>query len=375
MAVSWREEQLFFDSDAYFKALGEAIGSAQQSVDIEMYIFEDDARGRPLLDLLAAAAARGLRVRVLVDGIGSPAWGTRLAALARAGVHSRIYHPAPWPLARSAPADLAVPGQLFKWLARINKRDHRKLCLIDRREAFCGSMNVSAQHAGWRETGLRVRGREVLDLEASYDLIWSRSHNPALPRELHSPVHRTVAQMSERLVATNHTLLLRRRHHRRLLLHIARSRRRVWITNPYFVPGPQLLRALCQAAQRGVDVRLLLPGRNDVPVIGWISRLYYLTLIGSGVRLFEYLPSVLHAKTVIVDNWARVGTSNLNYRSRYHDLEVDLLVTRRDSLAALLRQFRRDLQRAQRISESIARSAPLLQRLGGHLALLFRNWL
>jgi len=236
-------------------------------------------------------------------------------------------------------------------------------------------MNVSARHAGWRETGVRVRGREVLDLEASYDLIWSRSHNPRLPRERHSPVHRTVAQMSARLVATNHTLHLRRRHHRRLLLRIARSRHRVWITNPYFVPGPQLLRALCHAAQRGVDVRLLLPGRNDVPLIGWISRLYYLTLIRSGVRLFEYLPSVLHAKTLIVDDWARIGTSNLNYRSRYHDLEVDLLLTHRDSLAALLLQFRHDLQHARRITESIARSAPLLQRLGGHLALLFRNWL
>jgi cardiolipin synthase len=163
--------------------------------------------------------------------------------------------------------------------------------------------------------------------------------------------------------------------YRELLRKIAASRERIWITNGYFLPRPGLLRRLRAAARRGVDVRILLPRTSDVFFMPWASAMYYRSLIRAGIRVFEYLPGVLHAKTLIVDDWMTVGSSNFDYRSFLHNLEVDVVLRSEVARAHLLRQFRKDLRVSREVVYADCARRPLWQQLLGRLCLRFQYWI
>jgi cardiolipin synthase len=149
----------------------------------------------------------------------------------------------------------------------------------------------------------------------------------------------------------------------------------LWITTPYFVPPKPLLRALTRAAERGVDVRLLVPARSDVFFMPWASGPFYLTLLQAGARVYQYLPRVLHAKTSLGDQWALVGSSNLNHRSILHDLELDILLTEEASLAQLAIAFEADLNESILLDLQTYERQSWWKRLISRVVLLFRVFL
>ncbi|MCU0650015.1 MAG: phospholipase D-like domain-containing protein [Gemmatimonadaceae bacterium] len=364
--------RLYTDGADATAAVARAIESARHEVLVETYILRDDRIGWALVDLLRAAVARGVRCHVLADAVGS--WGARRAfwrALADAGVVTRRFHPLSLDLVNSF------------------RRDHRKLVIVDRAVAFTGGMNIGAEYGSslrserrtrwwrrWRSLGAtrpdayrdtlaRFDGPVASQLAAVFAEGWHRAGGapmpaleqvawsddagaPAVPlplREVHTESNAACLILDARPGRGQpETIAV-------LAAALGAARARAWITTPYFAPPDAALTLLADAVQRGVDVRLLLPGMSDVPVMRWAARGAYARLLASGVRLFEYQPAVLHAKTLVVDDaLSLVGSANLDYRSFWFNAECTVLVFDAVLAGAMAQSFRDDLADAHEVT-------------------------
>ena len=372
-------EQLFFTGDEFFPSLVRDIGKAKESIEVETYIFANDSLGKEVLAALTAAAARGVRVRVLVDGAGSYEWNHFMVdQLEHAGGESRVFNPFPWKLWQISRSIVRPPSlsKAIYLLLRVNRRNHRKICLIDRKIVYLGSFNISKNHVtqhgkvlGWRDTGVRLSDVNTTELVDAFETVWSG-------KQLNL---KFIAYFKE--VQLNPLFRLNNQRHRRkvlyknLLQRLQKSHRRIWITNAYFVPDIFLLRKLIKAARRGVDVRILLPHQSDIAFMPWASKMFYERLLSAGARIFEYLPTMLHAKTLIIDNWMTIGSSNLNHRSLLHDLEVDYCVQSDAAKFELLQQFLIDLNYTREIKFCDLKVRPWYQRIVGNILLYLRYFI
>src|SRR3990167_910773 len=371
------KEQVFFDGKTHFTYLLQDIAHAQKSIDLETYAFHNDHLGQQVAQALVDAAKRGVRVRVMVDGAGSPLWSTNFAnQLEIAGAITKVFHPFPWQLWNWSRSVVKLP-LLLKWtylILKINFRNHRKVCLIDKTIAYIGSLNICKHHLakseggdGWRDTSVRLSGTDFDDLQQAFESAWDHRTIKERIRKIFQQVHQDIP------VRLNYTRHRRRILYKNLLRKIAQCKQRIWITNAYFVPDNFLLKKLKEAARSGVDVRILLPRKSDVIVMPWASSTFYYSLLQAGVRIFEYLPSMLHAKSLILDHWMLIGSSNLNYRSLLHDLEVDINIATDSAKQTLVQQFLDDLQHARELSlHSWKKMRPLHQRMMGRLVLYMK---
>lgn len=374
----WESETLFGDGDEFFADILKSIDGARSKIDLESYIFEADALGERVAERLLLAAGRGVQVRIIVDAIGSPTWRMRYAGrLAAAGVQFKIYHENSF--GRFLSRDDVRKRRTISWLLkRLNQRNHRKVVLIDDAFAWLGSMNVSAVHlrsergeSAWRDSGVRVTGSGVAILQQSFDYIWAERRERRKMRR----VLNAAARPERTCVRVNITRALRRAVYEDLQSKLEGAKTRIWVRSAYFVPHGAVLRALRRGAKRGLDVRVLVPSRSDVVFMPWVAIALYRNLLRSGVRIFEYQPSMLHAKNLVIDNWMTVGSSNLNHRSLFHDLESDAVLCTESAREALLKQYEEDYANSIEVhSRSWGTTRPL-RWLVGNLLLLFRYWL
>jgi cardiolipin synthase len=372
-------EYIISNSFEFFEHLLNDIEQAKDSIDLETYIFSNDAMGERFAIALMQAAKRQVKVRVLVDGAGSPSWGNVLTRnLESAGVETRIYHPFPWRLwqwSRSRVRVSPVKKAIYLCL-NINRRNHRKVCIIDSQIGYVGSLNICQSHIDkdlwgdyWRDTAVRLHGIDFKDLVGAFDSAWDHMPIQERVREIFRNVHK------DPVFRVNNTRHRRRILYKNMLRQISRSRERIWITNAYFVPDSFLLNKLIAAAQRGVDVRILLPERSDVFMLTWTSATFYYNLVKSGVRIFEYLPSMLHAKTLIIDDWVSVGSTNLNHRSLLHDLEIDVNIRLPESKKIIVEQFKNDLVQSREVDLFSWQKRPYYQRIIGYAGLYLKYWI
>lgn len=373
------QQHVFAEGQAYFTALLTDIAQAQKSIELETYIFNADSLGEKVAAALIAAAQRGVQVRVLVDGAGSPLWGGKLTKqLEQAGVQTRIFHPFPWRLWQWSRSHLRKPGLLkaIYLLLKINSRNHRKVCVMDRKIAYIGSFNISKVHLqrqqggeGWRDTAIRISGIDLQELLQAFEATWE--HLP-IPERLQRAFSRINLNTIIRLNNTRHR---RRLLYKNLLRRILHTHQRIWMMNAYFVPDNFLLRHLKEAAKHGIDVRIVLPQKSDIFFMPWASMSFYQSLLEAGVRIFEYKPSMLHTKILMLDDWIVVGSSNLNHRSLLHDFEVDVVITSPEACQTLEEQFILDLKNSQEVQLSHWKKRPLYQRFLGKLLLYLKYWI
>jgi cardiolipin synthase len=344
----WEREFAYFSNAEYFPALVRGIQESRHSIELETYILEPGTTGDEVLQALAEASLRGVRVRLLVDGLGSLFWlGTIRERLRGSRVELRVFHA------------LAFWGKAF---AQMNRRLHRKICIFDHRIAFVGSFNIT--HREQRDTSVQVEGLPVKKLLEAFERAWE--HQPAFFKKRESGLG---------LVRLNETRRMRRQCNRDLVRRIREARHRIWITNAYFVPPFFLLRALCLAGLRGVDVRLLLPAEPDHLYMKWLSEAYYQTLILSGIRVLEFQGPFLHAKTALIDHsTCMAGSTNLNHRSLIHDLEVDVLLTHEETGRIFETQFLKDAESSREVSLESIRRKGILNQMLRWLVHFFRYW-
>ncbi len=343
-----------------FQRMLEAIAAARHSIRFEMYIFRADETGARFRDALTAAAARGVNVHVLLDGVGSTGlWSDCWRELRAHGGTARVFNP------------FSLRGFLF--------RDHRKLLVIDDQVAFVGGFNIANEYdgdgvtVGWRDLGWELHHPDaVKPLAAAFDGMFRRFdlHHRFL-RRIRQPLARRI-----RVGAHGPVLLggprLRRDPFGASLLQALREAKNVQLVSGYFVPTYRLRRALRRVARRGGTVELLLAGQSDVPIAQTAARALYGSLLRAGVRIYEYQPQILHAKMAIVDDAVFVGSANLDIRS--HRINYELMV-RVDSapLAAEARAiFAADQARSVEITLPMWRTGrSWLTRLRGHWAVFF----
>ena len=330
----------------------EAIAGARTTVRFENFIFAGDTTGRSFAEALAAAAKRGVDVKVLYDPIGTMMvkGGSIADVLRRDGVTTRPFQPlspfAPW-----------------SWL-RFRHRDHRKTLTIDGEIAFVGGLCISDNWSpsqkggrGWRDTALRVRGSIALDVESAFDAMWESSTSPpTLAPAGSGDGQPAVAILAEDLPGKGRVASIYE--------WLARSAQETLeITDAYMVAPAKVLGALQDAARRGVSVRILLPGRNNHPVAGAAARWIYEGLLDAGVRIFEWEGVMIHAKTAVADGRiALVGSSNLDPLSMSLNFELNLAVVDAATGEAMHRMFERDLSEARAVLPAAWRRRPLWQK-------------
>jgi len=321
------------DSGAqFFPALLAAIDAARHEVHLESYIFADDETGQAVCNALIAAARRGIAVRVLVDGFGAPDFAeTLLPALAAAGVMALAYRPE---LAR------------FSFRRHRLRRLHRKLATIDGEIAFVGGINIiddlnNADRSPPRyDYTVRVEGPLLMPIQRAMRRLWEivvwvkmkrrfRIAQDAAPTPLPRGRQRAAFVLRDNI-----------RHRRDIeeayLTAIADARQSVLIANAYFLPGRRFRKALADAAQRGVQVTVLLQGRIEYRLFHYATQALYGQLLGAGIRIFEYHKSFLHAKVAVIDrHWATVGSSNIDPFSLLLAKEANLVVRDHDFAAQL----------------------------------------
>lgn len=352
------EYALFTEGDDLYDAMAGSIGAARERVDLETYIYAGDEVGWRLGEALAARARAGVPVRLLVDAAGSLfSFPDSLDSYLRQhGVVVRRFHRWSWrrPL-------------------RFYRRNHRKLLAIDGREAYVGGFNIHRESSRaaygpgrWRDTHVRLSGALAEHASALFDAFWAgdRSWSP-----------RSVRETGDALVP-NHSRICRHQVHCLYVRLLRSAERSLYLTTPYFVPDHRTQHELMQAAGRGVDVRLLLPGKSDVPIARWAARAAYRTLLSAGIRLFEYQPRVLHAKTAVVDGAvATVGTANLDYRSLFVNYELNLFSAHRTLCAALEAQFLADLTEAMEVTAPAWSGRPWSGMVAESVGWMARRWL
>jgi len=308
----------------YFPALLDAIARARREIHLETYIFELDELGQRVAQALIDAAARGVRVRVLADGIGSRtfdvAWRARLRS---AGIDLLFYRPERSP---------------YRFKRARLRRMHRKIVIIDACIAFVGGINIVADHTGQAtasvryDYAVRVEGPILADICGAAQRLWLLvrwSHLRRRPRR-QAPLPACTAEAGEQAAAflVRDTLRHREDIERAYLAAIAGARREILIANAYFLPGRRFRKALAEAARRGVRVVLLLQGRSDHPLMRWAAHALYGHFLAQGIEVHEYQCSEMHAKVAVIDDdWATVGSSNIDPFSLLLAREANVVTT------------------------------------------------
>lgn len=321
---------VFVEGDTLYEAMHEDIARASDNIRLECYILADDEIGSPMLNALAKASRAGRRVQVRVDAFGS--WRLIPPARVRALIDDDVH----WDWSR--PWSWRHPWQF-------NVRNHRKLLIIDDAVAYIGGFNLDRRNsrravgaARWRDTHVRLTGPRVAEAITLFD---------EYPRAPLGPVPTARSPLA---LLSNRSRRCRHRLRCAFTEAFDHARERLWLTTPYFAPDRRSQRALCGAARRGVDVRLLVPGESDVPLAQWAARAAYAHMLEAGVRIWEYQPRVLHAKTALVDQgWATVGTANFDYRSFFLNDEINLLGHAPALNAILAEQFTQDLMESREV--------------------------
>lgn len=376
----WKREQVFHDGDKYFNTLSASLTLAQKTIDLETYIFTRKKLGIRILNILQKKASQGVKVRLLLDGVGCSEWDAHsIQELNNKGVQTKIYHPMIWMLFYEK-NQFRFPGvyqirEVLRAIWSLNRRNHRKVCIIDGKLAFAGGMNVSdvyltetsGNHA-WRDSGVCFEGSDVRLLVQAFDAVWKKSRKR---KRWFNPIQ----NLLRKHVRLNDTLTKRRSYHRDLVVRILESKKRIWITTPYLVPEISFIRALRYASRSGVDTRLIVPKKNDVPFMTLANSAFYSILLESGVQIYEYVPRILHAKVMLIDEWSIIGSSNRNHRSLIHDLEVDIVLSHLESLHSVEAQFKKDLELSQQVTVEKWRKRSWLNSILGRALLIFKYWI
>ena len=384
--------RLLQDGPATYRAMLAAIDAAQDHINLETYIIEDDDVGQRFARALLAKQRQGVQVNLLRDSVGT--LGTSAAffdELAAGGIAVLEFNP------------------INPFAARIgwkpNRRNHRKLLIVDGHTAFLGGINISSVYSGgsfsrsssprpaarpaprrdpppatdaaaaWRDTDLQLQGPVVAELQKLFIASWAQQQGPPLAHRHYFPAPVVAGKEVVRVIGSSPDAAYSRIYVT-LLSAIGSAEASIHITNAYFAPDPQLLAALKAAVARGVEVVLILAGQTDSWLVFHAGRGYYDELLAAGVRIHERRGVVLHAKTVLVDGvWATVGSTNLDWRSFLHNHELNAVVLGVDFGRQVRTMFDADLAASEAIELDAWRRRSLALRLREWFAGLWEYWL
>lgn len=392
--LSAKRVRLLVDGNQVYPEMLASIVNAQKTIELETYIFRADHFGEYFASALKAAALRGVKVRLVVDGFGSVSLTDAFyAGLTRAGVEVRVFHPL-WSAWRG--------GMGF-----LQRRDHRKTLICDGQFAFVGGLNIADEYAskqegggGWHDIHVRLDGEAIgAALQTIFNESWMKSEPAKISPTLALPPEdlRAAAESLEKYlegrhtaarivkyssgavptrILSNHELLERVRIKRAYLRAVRAAKHYILLENAFFIPDRGFLRALYKARKRGVLIAVVVAMRSDVQIAAMASRALYDEMLARGIRLFEYSRNMVHAKVAVIDDcWTIVSSYNLNQRSLLHDLEVGALFFDENFAKAMRGQILEDIRGSNEITLTLHRSRKWSTALWESFWYLFRHWL
>jgi cardiolipin synthase len=367
---------LLADGQATYAAMFQALQNAKDHINLESYIIEDDETGRKFADLLLQKQAKGVQVNLIYDSMGSihtPA--SFFQRLRDGGIQVVGFNPIN-PLKASE-----------KW--GLTHRDHRKILIVDGKVAIIGGINISEVYSSspfkrkqnekapirWRDTDIQIEGPAVAEFQKLFLDTWMKQKGPKLIERNYFPDLKESGNALVRVVGstpgeTNRIPFIV------YVSAIVFAEHSIHMTNSYFIPDDQILKALTDSAERGVDVKIILPGITDSLLALYAQRYYYSELLKSGVKLYEHSTSLLHAKTAVIDNvWSTVGSTNMDYLSLLSNDEVNAVILSHEFAVEMEKMFVIDLANSRQIQLDEWEKRPLFQRIREWFAPLFSHWM
>jgi cardiolipin synthase len=380
--TSGNKVTLLIDGPATYAAMFKAMENARDHINLETYIMEDDETGRRFSDLLLKKQAEGVQVNLIYDSRGSfltPA--PFFQRLRDAGIQVVAFNPVN-PLKARKSWSVAHP-------------DHRKILIVDGRVVFTGGINISAVYSSspsgrrrgsgakpgktaplpWRDTDVQIEGPVVAEFQKLFLETWQSQKGPKLSGRNYLPDLKAAGNALVQAVGSSPgesnrlTFVL-------YVSAITFAERSLHVTNAYFVPDAETVKALCDAARRGVDVKLVLPGNTDTSLTLSAGRYYYSDLLKSGVKLYERRDVLLHAKTAVIDNvWSTVGSTNMDFWSFSTNDEVNAVILNKEFAVEMEKMFAGDLAKSHEIRWEEWKKRPVRNRIKEWFAHRFERWL
>ena len=359
---------LLADGQATYAAMFKAIQNAKDHINLESYIIEEDETGRKFADLLLQKQAKGVQVNLIYDSVGS------------------MNTPASF-FQRLRDGGIQVVG--FNPINPLKARDHHKILIVDGKVAIIGGINISKVYSSsplkrkqnekapirWRDTDIQIEGPAVAEFQKLFLDTWLKQKGPKLSERNYFPNLKEEGNALVRVVGstpgqTNRIPFIM------YVSAIAFAEYSIHMTNSYFIPDDQIAKALTDAAERGVDVKIILPGITDSQLALHAQRYYYSGLLKSGVKLYEHSTSLLHAKTAVVDKvWSTVGSTNMDYLSLLSNDEVNAVILSHEFAVEMEKMFVRDLAGSRQIQWDEWKKRPLFQRIREWFTHLFSHWM
>jgi cardiolipin synthase len=367
---------LLADGQAAYAAMFKAMQSARDHINLETFIIDDDDVGREFSDLLLKKQAEGVQVNLIYDSVGSY---TNPAAffqrLRDGGIQVVEFNPI---------NPLKARGN---WL--LAYADHRKILIVDGKIAITGGINISSVYSSklsgrheakgtplpWRDTDVQIEGPAVAELQKFFLDTWSKQNGPKLSERNYYPKMKEEGNALVQVIgstpgADNRITFIA------YVAAITFAEHSIHLTNAYFIPDDQILKAFTDAARRGVDVKIILPGTTDSTLALDAARYNYSGLLESGVKIYERRNALLHAKTAVIDGvWSTVGSTNMDYWSLLSNDEVNAVVLNRQFAAEMEKTFAKDLVESHQIKWEEWKERPLFSKMREWFAHLFDHWM
>jgi cardiolipin synthase A/B len=367
---------LLADGENAYVAMFKIMQNAKDHINLESYIIEDDEAGRKFADLLLQRQANGVQVNLIYDSVGSintpAAFFRRLREGGIQVVEFNTINP------------LKTVG---KW--GLTKRDHRKILIVDGKVAIMGGINISEVYSSglfrrkqnekapihWRDTDIQIEGPAVAEFQKLFLDTWQKQKGPKLSERNYFPDLKEPGKALVRVVGSTPGVTNRIP----FIVYVSAlsfAEHSIHITNSYFIPDVQIMKALTDAAERGVDVKIILPGTTDSQLALYAQRSSYSGLLKSGVKLYEHSTSLLHAKTAVIDEvWSTVGSTNMDKMSMLTNNEVNAVILNREFAVEMENMFVRDLADSRQIQWEEWKQRPLALRIKEWFVHLFARWL
>lgn len=370
--------ELLQDGPLTYQAMLQAINAATDHINMETYILDDDEVGQRFAAALIARRQEGIRIHVIHDSVGTLETPDRFFSDLQAnGIDVLEFNP----------VNPLTAGEGWE----LNSRDHRKLLIVDGRVAFVGGINISSVYSGgsfrlsskvrpggelpWRDTHLKIEGPVVAELQKLFIQTWEKQQGSAMAPAHYFPELDRQGDELVRAIGSSpddaYSLI-----YATLISALRSAQSEIWITNAYFVPDPQLLEALRQAAASGVDVRLILPSSTDSWLVFHAGRAHYDELLQAGVKIYERHDALLHVKTAVIDGvWSTIGSTNLDWRSFLHNQEVNVVILGGNFGEEMREVFLADQAQSYAITLQGWQRRPLDVRVKEQLGHMWEYWL
>lgn len=352
--------QFYLKSEDAWEAMLSACKQATKTIDMEQFIFTPDAIGNRFIEVFKKKSKEGLRVRLICDMVGSALFHNSPAhkELERVGVEIQFFNiVSPWRI-----------NNFFSWFFR----DHRKILVIDREIAFTGGVGIREDMRNWRDTHVAMNGPVVHELRLSFEEMWLASKG----KNVFSRIRKSRRYAKGFHFITNSPYWKKRFLYHTILDAMRSARSYIYLTTPYFVPDGRMLRVLRQATLRGVDVRILLPAQSNHPIVDLASFAHFEMLMRDGIKIYQHHGQFLHAKTLVIDDeWATVGSFNMDSLSFIYNHEANIVSTDQIFIEAVKRHFLGDIRISKLLHIQTWRKRSFLGKIKEYCVIPLRGFL